>query len=117
MFQNQNLLKLFYYTVIQSIAVISKHLKYFFTFVPNKQFGQLITISPYSLIMLKTTSAEFQSIELWCLIKIVDHMKQKIADKTTSVGKKKVKTKENERQEIYIPPEKRQQIIDDLRFF
>ena len=36
-----------------------------FTFVPNKQFGQLITISPHSLIMLKTTNAEFQSVELW----------------------------------------------------
>ena len=36
-----------------------------FTFVPNKKFGQLITISPDSLIMLKTTSEEFQSAELW----------------------------------------------------
>ena len=36
-----------------------------FTFVPNKEFGQLITISPHSLTMLKTTSAEFQSVELW----------------------------------------------------
>ena len=36
-----------------------------FTFVPNKQFCQLITISPHLLKMLKTTSAEFQSIELW----------------------------------------------------
>ena len=39
--------------------------KVFLTFVPNKQFGQLITISPNSLTMLKTTSAEFQSDELW----------------------------------------------------
>ena len=39
--------------------------KVLFTFVPNKQFGQLITISPHSLTMLKSTSAEFQSIELW----------------------------------------------------
>ena len=39
--------------------------KVLFTFVPNKQFGQLITISPHLLTMLKTTSAEFQSIELW----------------------------------------------------
>ena len=36
-----------------------------FTFVPNKQFGQLITILPHLLTMLKTTRAEFQSIELW----------------------------------------------------
>ena len=39
--------------------------KVLFTFLPNKQFGQLITISPQNLLtMLKTTSAEFQSIEL-----------------------------------------------------
>ena len=39
----------------------------------------------------------------------------KIADKITSIGKPKEKEKETE--EIYIPPEKRQQIIDDLRLF
>ena len=39
--------------------------KVLFTFVPNKQFGQLITISPHLLIMLKTTNAEFHSIQLW----------------------------------------------------
>ena len=39
--------------------------KVLFTFVPNKQFGQLSTISPHLLTMLKTTSSEFQSIELW----------------------------------------------------
>ena len=30
--------------------------KVLFTFVPNKQFGQLITISPHSLTVLKTTN-------------------------------------------------------------
>ena len=39
--------------------------KVLFTFVPKKQFGQLITISPHLLIMPKTTNAEFQSIQLW----------------------------------------------------
>ena len=39
--------------------------KILLTFVPNKQVGQLITISPYSLTMLKTTNTEFQSIKLW----------------------------------------------------
>ena len=39
--------------------------KVLFTFVPNKQFGQLITILPCLLTMLKTTNAEFQSIQLW----------------------------------------------------
>ena len=39
--------------------------KVLFTFVPNKQFGQLITISPHSLTMLKTSNAEFQFVEVW----------------------------------------------------
>ena len=39
--------------------------KVLFTFVPNEQFGQLITISPHSLTTLETTNAEFQSIQLW----------------------------------------------------
>ena len=38
--------------------------KVLFTFVPNKQFGQLITITPHSLTMLKTTNAEFSFIEI-----------------------------------------------------
>ena len=41
----------------------------------------------------------------------------KIADKITSIGKPKEKEKTNKAEEIYIPPEKRQQIIDDLRLF
>ena len=45
-----------------------------------------------------------------------DLIGNKIADKITSVGKSKNKQKEDETKEIYIPPEKRQQIIDDLRF-
>ena len=39
--------------------------KVLFTFVPNKEFGQLITISPHILMMLKTTNAEFQFIQIW----------------------------------------------------
>ena len=46
-----------------------------------------------------------------------DLIGNKTADKITSLGKTKSKEKEDERQEIYIPPEKRQQIIDDLRLF
>ena len=38
--------------------------KVLFTFIPNKQFGQLITIEPQSLTMLKTTTAEFSLIEI-----------------------------------------------------
>ena len=49
-----------------------------------------------------------------------DLIGNKIADKITSVGKTKSKGKEdetNETEEIYTPPEKRQQIIDALRLF
>ena len=38
--------------------------KVLFIFVPNKQFGQVITITPYSPTMLKT-NAEFSCIEVW----------------------------------------------------
>ena len=41
----------------------------------------------------------------------------KIADKITSIGKTKEKEKTNKPEEIYIPSEKRQQIIDDLKLF
>ena len=34
-----------------------------FTFVPNKQYGQLINISPHSLVFLKTINTEFSEIE------------------------------------------------------
>ena len=44
-----------------------------------------------------------------------DLIGNKIADKITSLGKTKSEEKEDERQEIYIPPEKLQQITDDLR--
>ena len=46
-----------------------------------------------------------------------DLIGNKIAVKITSIDKTNSKEKESERQEIYIPPEKRQQIIDDLRLF
>ena len=46
-----------------------------------------------------------------------DLIGNKLADKITSVGKSKSKEKEDKRQEIYIPPEKRQQIIGYLRSF
>ena len=35
-----------------------------FTFVPNKKYGQLITVSPHSLIMLKKINTEFSFIEI-----------------------------------------------------
>ena len=36
-----------------------------FTFVPNKQYGQLISILPHTLIFLKTMNTEFSEIEVW----------------------------------------------------
>ena len=44
-----------------------------------------------------------------------DLIGNKIADKIISVGKTKEKT--NKPEEIYIPPEKRQEIIDDVKLF
>ena len=40
-------------------------LRVLFIFVPNKQYGQLISISPNSLIFLKTMDTEFSEIEIW----------------------------------------------------
>ena len=38
--------------------------KVLFTFVPNKQFGQLIDISPYFLTMMNTVNTEFSFVEV-----------------------------------------------------
>ena len=38
--------------------------KVLFTFVPNKQFGQLINISPHFLTMMNTVNTEFSSVEV-----------------------------------------------------
>ena len=48
-----------------------------------------------------------------------DLIGNKRADKITLVGKSKEQEKEktNKPEEIYIPPEKRQKIIDDLKLF
>ena len=37
----------------------------FYAFVPNKQFGSLLEISPTNHIFLKTFNSEFQTIEVW----------------------------------------------------
>ena len=46
-----------------------------------------------------------------------DLIGNEIAHKITSIGKRKEKEKPKETWQIYIPPEKKQQIIDDLRLF
>ena len=46
-----------------------------------------------------------------------DLIGNKIDDKITSIGKAKEKEKINKPEEMYILPEKRQKIIDDLKLF
>ena len=46
-----------------------------------------------------------------------DLIEKKIADTITSIGKPKEKDKTKEIEEIYVPLEKTQQIIDDLKLF
>ena len=36
-----------------------------FTFVPTKQYGQSISISPHSLVFLETMNTDFSEIEIW----------------------------------------------------
>ena len=53
--------------------------KILFTFVPNKQFGQLINISPRSLRMLGTKKKQnFHLLKCGLLIKLVSLLKLKI---------------------------------------
>ena len=42
-----------------------QHLRVLFAFAPNKQYGQLISISPHSLMFLKTMNKEFSEIDIW----------------------------------------------------
>ena len=53
-------------------------LKVLFSFVPNKQFGQLINISPHSLTMMNTVNTEFLLLKFGLQIKLVKHLKLKI---------------------------------------
>ena len=39
--------------------------KVLFSFVPNKQFGELINISPNSLTMMNTVNTEFSYVDVW----------------------------------------------------
>ena len=44
--------------------------KVLFSFVLNKQFGQLINISPNTLTMMNTVNTEFSFVEIWFTDKI-----------------------------------------------
>ena len=61
---------------LQSVEVVLVHCnplknyyqqtsKVLFTFVPNKQFGQLIIISLHFLTMMNTVNTEFSFLEVW----------------------------------------------------
>ena len=39
--------------------------KFLFSLLPNKKLGQLINISPHSLMMMSTVNTEFSSVEVW----------------------------------------------------
>ena len=39
--------------------------KVLFSFVPNKQFGQLLNISPHVFTMMNTVNNEFFSVKVW----------------------------------------------------
>ena len=39
--------------------------KVIFTFVPNEKLGQLINVSPCSLIMLNTINTNFSFVDVW----------------------------------------------------
>ena len=48
-----------------------------YTFVPNKPFGNLLEISPKNHIFLKPFNSEFQVIQVWFTVQIVNNKKQK----------------------------------------
>ena len=39
--------------------------KLLFSFAPNKQFGQLLNISPHVFTMMNTVNKEFSTVEVW----------------------------------------------------
>ena len=52
--------------------------KVLFNFIPNKQFGQLINISPNTLTMMNTVNTEFSFVDVGVQIELVKHLKLKI---------------------------------------
>ena len=61
---------------LENVEVVSVHFnlvnnsyqqatRVLFTYVPSKQYGQLISIAPHTLIFLKTMNAEFLEIQIW----------------------------------------------------
>ena len=68
MYQNLNLLKVF---LVHCNLVKNDYQhtsKVLFSFVPNKQFGQLINISPHSLTMMNIINTEFYFVEVGSMV-------------------------------------------------
>ena len=65
MYQKQNLLNCFlvHCNLVKNDYQHSS--KFLFSFVPNKQFGQLTDTSPNTLTMMNTVNTEFSFIEVW----------------------------------------------------
>ena len=58
--------------ILESVEVVLVHCNLvkndylvLFSFVPNKQFGQLINISPNPLTIMNTVNTEFSYVEVW----------------------------------------------------
>ena len=45
--------------------IINRHQKFYLVFVPNKQFGKLIDISPHCLTVMNTVNTELSFVEVW----------------------------------------------------
>ena len=54
---------------LESVEVVLNYYqhtsKVLFRFLPNKQFGELINISPHSLTMMNTVNTKFSFVEVW----------------------------------------------------
>ena len=51
--------------LVHCIKRLSAHIKSLFTFVPNKQFGQLKNVFPHSLTMMNTVNTGFSFVDVW----------------------------------------------------
>ena len=54
-----------YHVIINVNNNYQRNLEVLYTFVFNKSFGQLLSISPKNFIFLKTFNSEFSYIEVW----------------------------------------------------
>ena len=93
-----------------------------FVLAPNKSFGQLLDISPENFIFLKIFNSEFTYIEVWLTDQNFNCLADKIAYKISRVSKPSLQNNLETNEEkmlrgknIYISPELKQKIFDDLR--